>query len=58
MGFLQTPPYLAKNKSDNKKIFSLYKTDDLYKAALLSILESEGGIIIVPLIFLAAKIKN
>lgn len=51
------PPYLAKNKNSDKKIYSLYKTDDLYKAALLSILECEGGIIIIPLNFFSSEDK-
>ena len=45
---ITNPPYLAKNKSTDKTIFNLYKTDDLYKAALLSILNCEGGILIIP----------
>lgn len=49
------PPYLGKNKCENKEIFEQYKTDDLYKAALLSIIGSEGGIIVVPLNFLSTK---
>ena len=49
---ITNPPYLAKNKAINKEIFIKYDTDDLYKAALLSILESEGGILIIPTNFL------
>ena len=45
---ITNPPYLAKNKSINKEIFNLYETDDLYKAAMLSILDCEGGILIIP----------
>lgn len=45
---ITNPPYLAKNKAIDKRIFDLYKVDDLYKAAILSILESEGGILIIP----------
>ena len=33
---LANPPYLAKNKSNDKSIFSLFKTDDLYKLKLLT----------------------
>ena len=45
---ITNPPYLAKNKASDKTIFNLYNTDDLYKAALLSILDAEGGILIIP----------
>ena len=46
---ITNPPYLAKNKAkDGKKIFDQYKVDDLYKAAMLSILDAEGGILIIP----------
>lgn len=46
------PPYLAKNKAKDKNIFNKYNTDDLYKAFLLSILDSEGGILIIPTNFI------
>lgn len=49
---ITNPPYLAKNKANDKTIFNLYKTDDLYKATLLSLLECEGGILIIPTNFL------
>lgn len=49
---ITNPPYLAKNKANDKTIFNKYKTDDLYKATLLSILNSEGGILIIPTNFL------
>lgn len=45
---ITNPPYLAKNKATDKKIFELYGVDDLYKAALKSMLKAEGGILIVP----------
>lgn len=45
---ITNPPYLAKNKASDKKIFSKYNTDDLYKASLLTLLEAAGGIIIIP----------
>jgi hypothetical protein len=49
---ITNPPYLAKNKtSDFKEIFNKYGVDDLYKAALLSILDAEGGILIIPMNF-------
>ena len=45
---ITNPPYLAKNKAEDKTIFTKYDTDDLYKASLLSILNCEGGILIIP----------
>lgn len=50
---ITNPPYLAKNKAQDKIIFQKYDVDDLYKAAILSILDCEGGILIVPVNFLA-----
>ena len=49
---ITNPPYLAKNKAEDKSIFMQYDTDDLYKAALLSVLDAEGGIFIIPTNFL------
>lgn len=49
---ITNPPYLAKNKAKDKSIFIQYDTDDLYKASLLSVLEAEGGIFIIPTNFL------
>lgn len=46
---LTNPPYLARNKAEDKQYFELYDTDDLYKAALLSFKETgERGIVIIP----------
>lgn len=47
---LTNPPYLARNKSKNKEIFDLYKTNDLYKCFLSNLIQSDcrGGIIIIP----------
>lgn len=50
---ITNPPFLAKNKASNKQIFDTYNVDDLYKAFLVSILECEGGIVIVPTNFLS-----
>ena len=44
---------MAKNKASNKQIFDIYNVDDLYKAFLVSMLECEGGIIIIPTNFLS-----
>lgn len=52
---ITNPPYLAKNKTESKEIYEKYKTDDLYKIAILSFLESSGGILVVPLNFLTDK---
>lgn len=49
---ITNPPYLAKNKAKDKTIFNQYSVDDLYKAALISILKCEGGILIIPTNFL------
>ena len=49
---ITNPPYLAKNKATDKTIFTQYGVDDLYKASLLSILDCEGGILIIPTNFL------
>lgn len=45
---ITNPPFLARNKAKNKTIYEKYHTDDLYKAFLLSILECDGGIVIIP----------
>lgn len=54
------PPYLHKNKADKKtkeKFFSgIYSNfEDLYQVSIYSILDSEEGILIVPLNFLCAE---
>ena len=49
---LTNPPYLSRNKCHDKTIFNKYKSNDLYKCFLESILKSNnlpsGGIIIIP----------
>ena len=50
---ITNPPFLAKNKASEKTVFDAYGVDDLYKAFLLSILDCEGGIAIVPTNFLS-----
>ena len=45
---ITNPPYLAKNKAKDKKIYNLYNVDDLYKASMVSMLEANGGILIIP----------
>ena len=53
---ITNPPYLALNKSqkDQKEIYEFYKTDDLYKCFIKSIINNniaQGGIVIIPLNF-------
>lgn len=50
---LTNPPYLARNKSNNKTIFNKYNTNDLYKCFLEELIINQpiGGIIIIPLNF-------
>jgi hypothetical protein len=48
---ITNPPFLARNKNDDKTIYDLYNVNDLYKASIKSILDCEGGILIVPLNF-------
>lgn len=52
------PPFLAKNKNKDKSIYNKYQTNDLYKAALLSIIGCNGGIIILPLNFFSSDDKS
>lgn len=51
MWVVTNPPYLARNKSTDKAIFDKYRSNDLYKAAVQSIIGCEGGILILPLNF-------
>lgn len=55
---ITNPPYLAKNKSQNKEIFEKYKEDDLYKCFLRMIINDKclGGILILPINFLCSSI--
>ena len=57
---LTNPPYLARNKSQNKEIYDKYKTNDLYKCFIISIINSEcvGGIMIIPLNFISSIRKS
>jgi hypothetical protein len=53
---ITNPPYLARNKCDDKEIFTKYNTNDLYKCFLQILISSRclGGIIILPLNFLCS----
>jgi len=50
---LTNPPYLARNKCNNKNIFDKYDCNDLYKCFIKEIITNKclGGIIIIPLNF-------
>ena len=62
---ITNPPYLNVNKADNEtksKYFQNPRFEDLYRLSLAAIMDSEEGIIIVPINFLSAhnarKIRN
>jgi len=57
---LTNPPYLARNKSNDKELFDKYKTNDLYKCfiEILILNECLGGILLVPLNFICSIRKN
>lgn len=52
---ITNPPYLAKNKCKDKRLYNKYDTDDLYKASLKSIIGCSGGIIIIPINFFSSR---
>lgn len=45
---ITNPPYLAKNKAQDRSIYEQYELDDLYKIALKTMLAASGGILIIP----------
>lgn len=53
---ITNPPYLARNKSENKEIYDLYNQNDLYKCFIQNLLTNQclGGIIIIPLNFFSS----
>lgn len=57
---LTNPPYLARNKSEDKEIYDKYDCNDLYKCFIASILDSvcEGGIMIIPVNFISSIRKS
>lgn len=57
---LTNPPYLARNKNNDKTLYNKYNTNDLYKCFIINIIESicEGGIIIIPLNFISSIRKK
>jgi len=51
---LTNPPYLARNKSEDKSLFDMYNTNDLFKCFIHSFCNDEpckGGILIIPASF-------
>jgi len=50
---ITNPPYLARNKSVDKKLFDKYNVNDLYKCLIKEIIINQclGGILIIPLNF-------
>jgi hypothetical protein len=57
---LTNPPYLARNKSNDKYLYDKYKTNDLYKCFIQILINNSclGGILIVPLNFICSIRKN
>ena len=48
---ITNPPYLARNKCADKKMYELYDTNDLYKCFITSVVKQnncKGGIFIIP----------
>lgn len=54
------PPYLARNKSTNKKLYDKYDVNDLYKCLIKELCTnvSVGGILIIPLNFWSSIREN
>jgi len=50
---ITNPPFLARNKSENKTIYDKYNQNDLYKCFLETFIDTQclGGILIIPLNF-------
>ena len=57
---ITNPPYLARNKSNDKSIFNKYDVNDLYKCLVKELLTNIclGGILIIPLNFWSSIRKN
>lgn len=59
---ITNPPFLARNKALDKSIYNKTGLDDLYKIFLSSIMECEGGIVIIPFNFFtdtqSAKVRK
>lgn len=48
---ITNPPFLAKNKAQDKTLFNQYNENDLYKIALKTFIGCAGGLLIIPLNF-------
>lgn len=57
---LTNPPYLARNKSKDKKLYDQYNCNDLYKCFITTIITNicDGGIMIIPLNFISSIRKS
>ena len=59
---ITNPPFLSKNKAQDKAVFNLYGADDLYKCFILQLIEPKnicfGGILILPLNFFCSFRKQ
>ena len=57
---ITNPPYLARNKCDNKLVFDKYGENDLYKCFLRNLITNQcsGGIVIIPLNFFCSIRKS
>ena len=59
---LTNPPYIARNKSSDKRLFDRYKQNDLYKCFMQELMETNqspvGGILILPLNFFSSVRKS
>lgn len=51
---ITNPPFRARNKNPDKTIYDLYDSDDLFRCFLLTILDCEGGLLILPVSFFTA----
>ena len=54
---ITNPPYLARNKTKNKKLYDLYSLDDLYKIFIKTFIDGDvyGGMIIIPQNFITSE---
>ena len=52
---LTNPPYLYQNKLEDNSVLKNSKHTDLYQLALENIMDSDEGVVIVPINFLSAK---
>ena len=57
---ITNPPYLARNKNECKTLYDMYKTNDLYKCFLETIINDKttGGMLILPINFITSIRKH